>query len=555
MYFGVVKKHIREPSNTSAVLIHTTHTPGRLGMGVKPSGHIFIMPACLVLAAHGYVPNFSSPPPPPPLIAPCIDRRPPPVERAFVSPAVEAELDELSSKMTRDLELACLVRNALPNTLDTTVRSQATGGNATSTFIITGDINAMWLRDSTNQVMPYLRFVKEDPKIAAMLAGVVRQQAQQVLADPYANAHYLTGTLTGTPNAHDDTTAPSPQCKASHGNTSYMGTRVNGMVPGIYERKFELDSLLAFLKLSRSLYEAVADENIAPPDPFSPYDDTWLKAIGLVLDTLDDQSKSSAEDAAGPCGPAYFFQRTNLRGQGPLDTLLKGVGAPAAYTGMVRSAFRPSDDACTYSFHIPANAMAVVELTHIAALLRALAPLKPASWSGRATNGTEALARRCDVLAARIRRGIAAHGVVHRPELGGSVYAYEVDGYGNALLMDDANVPSLLSLPYLGFVKATDPVYMRTRAYVLSNATNPWFFRGRAGEGVGGPHVGAGAIWPMAIIIRALTSADDGEIAVALATLKASAAIPNSWLIHESFSASNANRFTRPWFACEQCSS
>jgi len=301
-----------------------------------------VLAACLVLAAPVEL-HSTTPAAPPMPTMPCIDRRPPPIERAFVSPAVDALLVKLSGEMARDPELACLLRNALPNTLDTTVR---TGQTHDGTFIITGDINAMWLRDSANQVMPYLPFAKSDPKLAAMIAGVVRQQTQQVLADPYANAHYLKDSLTGTPNAHDDTTSPSPQCKASHGNTSYMGTRVNSMVPGIFERKFELDSLLAFLKLSRSLSEAVSSENIVPPDPFSPYDETWLEAVGVVLDTLDDQSKSSAEDAAGPCGPAYFFQRSNLQGQGPLDTLLKGVGPPAAQTGMVRSAFRPSGAAC-----------------------------------------------------------------------------------------------------------------------------------------------------------------------------------------------------------------
>ena len=238
-----------------------------------------VLAACLVLAAP--VELYSTTPAAPPMpIMPCIDRRPPPIERAFVSPAVDALLVKLSGKMARDPELACLLRNALPNTLDTTVR---TGQTHDGTFIITGDINAMWLRDSANQVMPYLPFAKSDPKLAAMIAGVVRQQTQQVLADPYANAHYLKDSLTGTPNAHDDTTSPSPQCKASHGNTSYMGTRVNSMIPGIFERKFELDSLLAFLKLSRSLSEAVSSENIVPPDPFSPYDETWLEAVGVVV--------------------------------------------------------------------------------------------------------------------------------------------------------------------------------------------------------------------------------------------------------------------------------
>lgn len=524
----------------------------------------------------------------------CTDRRPPPEGRAFVSPAVESSLQKLSRQMSLDPELACLFRNTLPNTLDTTVRRGALGTG--TTFIITGDINAMWLRDSTNQVVPYLRFAKADPKLAAMLSGVVRQQTLQILADPYANAHYLTSSPVKSPNSDDDTSSPSPTCKASNGNTSYMGSRVNGMRPGIFERKFELDSLLAFLKLSRSLHEALIDEHGSPhaealhggspaddassggrrgaagPDwrsPLShvldqslPYDASWIKAVRLVLDTLDDQSMSSASDAAAPCGPAYFFQRSNLAGQGPLDTLLKGVGTPTAYTGMVRSAFRPSDDACTYGFHIPANAMAVVELRRIAALLRKLGRMSniPRAVKDEAERFDEArddgfvahadeLARRCDSTAARISAGIARYGVIRRPELGGDVYAYEVDGFGNAILMDDANVPSLLSLPYLGFVEETDPTYMRTRAYVLSNASNPWYFVGSAGEGIGGPHVGAGAIWPMSIIMRALTSRNDSEISTAISTLKASAAVPNSWLMHESFSASDASRYTRPWFA------
>lgn len=87
----------------------------------------------------------------------------------------------------------------------------------------------------------------------------------------------------------------------------------------------------------------------------------------------------------------------------------------------------------------------------------------------------------------------------------GKVFAFEVDGFGSAYFMDDANIPSLLSLPYLGYVDKNDPIYKNTRKFVLSEY-NPYFFKGEAGEGIGGPHVGPGYIWPMSIIMRVYTS-------------------------------------------------
>jgi len=449
--------------------------------------------------------------------------------------------------MTNDADLACLFRNTFPNTLDTTVRlTNAVNGTP---LIITGDINAMWLRDSTNQLLPYVPLASVDANISTLLAGVLQTQARQVLADPYANAHYDVGNSGGpSPNVHDDTSSPTPQCTAAARTNGTMPApsdmRRNGMVAGIYERKYELDSLLAFLKLGRRLYEE-APTAVDAGSGLSPFDGSWLDAVGAVLDVLEAQSASSATDAAQPCGPAYTFSRSNIDGQGPLSSLLSGVGPPAAYTGMVRSAFRPSDDACTFSYHVPSNAMAVVELRHTATLLRAL----PHGGALRARS--VALALRCDALGASIALGIAAHGVVDRPELGGRVFAYEVDGYGNHLLMDDANIPSLLALPWLGFVAADDATYVRTRAYVLSPKHNPWFFVGAAGDGVGGPHIGPSTIWPMALIMRALTSSVDAEIAASLATLKESAAVPDAgaWLMHESFEAADASTYTRPWFA------
>ena len=301
---------------------------------------------------------------------------------------------------------------------------------------------------------------------------------------------------------------------------------------------------------------------------------------------------------------------------------------------MIRSAFRPSDDATTFPFLVPANAMAVVELRHTAALLRTLATLsgggssdgdgkgkvtradgnveisrfseaadrqvgRGARWSadraqawelqdGELTRsislqeaaqiagsvGLPGAAARCERLAEEVDAGIVAHGTVERPELGGKVYAYEVDGFGNAHLMDDANVPSLLSLPWLGYLAATDPTYERTRAYVLSPKTNvraapsphtipgrvpcltcacgerqPWFYTGTAGEGVGSPHTGPSTIWPMAIIMRALTASKGHDVERSLAVLQGAAAAPDSWLMHESFRSDDAASFTRPWFA------
>ena len=394
----------------------------------------------------------------------CADRRPPAAERSFVSRAVDAYITKLSQNMTADPQLACLFRNTLPNTLDTTVRP---GAHQSFTFVITGDIRTPWLRDSTNQVLPYLPFAHQAAPRRNMLAGLLRQQAAFVLMEPYANAFYLTSDpMVKSPNTGDDTTSPSSLCLASHGNCSYAGTRVNGMRPGVYERKYELDSLMAFLKLGRMLLESVSVSQLDA----SPYDAVWYKAVGRVLDVLEAQQQSSAEDSSGPCGPSYTFSRSNLAGQGPHDTLLHGVGPPAARTGMIRSAFRPSDDSCTFPFLVPANAMAVVELQHTAALLRAL----------NASLG-EGVAARCERIATDISNGITRYGIIDRPIWAAACTRTRWTGLATPIY-GYANIPSLLSLPWLGYVASTDPTYLRTRSYVLSTTSNPWFFSGPAGR-------------------------------------------------------------------------
>jgi len=346
-----------------------------------------------------------------------------------------------------------------------------------------------------------MEFAAQDNHLKNFLAGLINRQTKQILADVYANSHSKSVTSEPSPHTDDQTTSPG-----------FLGTRLDAMVPGIFERKYELDSLCAFLKLSRSYFEKTADK--------SPFDADWIRAVALVIDTIVDQQKSSEDDP----DPIYQFQRQALE---PTDTLLHAVGAPAAHTGMSKSAFRPSDDATTFPFLVPANAMAVVELRKVATLLTLLQQHE--------------LALKSTGLADEIDKGIETHGG------SSTAFSYEVDGFGNRLFMDDANVPSLLSLPYLGYMSLDDPKYQRTRAMILSTKTNPYFFNGTAGQGVGGPHVGLNRIWPMSIMIRALTTDDDEEISDCLDMLKASSA--GTGFMHESFSKDNVNVYSRSWFA------
>ena len=296
----------------------------------------------------------------------------------------------------------------------------------------------MWLRDSTNQVNPYHELATQDPALQALLRGLINRQTACLLLDVYANAFNV-----------DASAAPFETSDVST-KPAFLGTRTNALSGAIWERKYELDSLCACLRLSSRYYETTQDAA-----PFASPD--WERAMGLVLDTMVEQQKGSAEDST----PEYMFQRPALE---PTDSLAHAVGLPVRRTGLIKSAFRPSDDATTYRFLVPANAYAVVSLRKLAVLLRIDALRSPTR---------EVLALRAESLAKEVQAAIEEHAVVDHPKHG-RVYAYEVDGYGNVLFMDDANVPSLLSLPYLGFVDASDLTYKRTRAMLLDEESNPW---------------------------------------------------------------------------------
>ncbi len=422
-------------------------------------------------------------------------RRPETSARHFHSDAVEAEIARVWG-LIRDPELAWLFANCFPNTLDTTVTPGVDAQGREDTFVITGDIHAMWLRDSTNQVWQFLPLARGDAKLASLLRGVIRRQATCVRLDPYANAF-----------------------NADPHEPAHWESDHTDMKPGLHERKYELDSLCAVLRLSHGYWAATGDA--------TPYDDDWAAAVKLILDTITIEQAGSDEH---PHSPYRFARRTERA----TDTqpLSEGRTVPWRRTGMSRSPFRPSDDACQFPFLVPANMMAVVVLRHTAEMLA-----KIDKYPDLATQATK--------LAAEIDAGIQRYAVREHPTHG-TVYAFEVDGYGSVSFMDDANVPSLLSLPYLGYCRADDPTYQRTRGLILSE-DNPYFSKGKAITGIGGPHVGPGYVWPIAVTMRALTSTSDDEILGCLRLLKSTHA--GTGFMHEGVWLDDAEQFTRPWFA------
>jgi meiotically up-regulated gene 157 (Mug157) protein len=347
----------------------------------------------------------------------------------------------------------------------------------------------MWLRDSTSQVWPYLRSVADDAELDRLIRGVIHRQSDQILLDPYANA-FVAGRL-----------------------ASEWATDETEMRPGVHERKWEPDSLFAFCRLSAAYWRASRSDR--------PFDDAWRSALAVALRTLRTEQRLH--------GPSpYRFRRPS---GDPTDVVPDGGrGAPTRPNGMVHGAFRPSDDASELPLNVPVNLALAAALEAVAPLASAVGDQQEASWARR--------------LSAEIRDGVARDGTVGRGPAGR--WAYEVDGLGGQVLMDDANAPSLLALPYLGACAPDDPTYRATRRWITS-AANPWLFRGRVGEGIGSPHTGPGRIWPIAIAMRGLTATSVAERLSAIRLLGASHA--GTFLAHEAFDPDDPSRYTRPWFA------
>lgn len=421
-----------------------------------------------------------------------LSRRPPLAQRRFSSPAVEAKIAEVAAAV-KDPEIAWLFANCFPNTLDTTVTVGQLDGQP-DTYVITGDIDAMWLRDSSAQVWPYLPLIKQDPTLEKLIQGVVNRHARCVRIDPYANAFY-----------RDETQ------KSDHILDK------TEMKPGVHERKWEVDSLCYVIRLAHGYWQAGGD-----PACFDP---GWLAAMKIIAQTFKEQQRKT-----GP-GPYKFLRMTEY----PRDTAAGGGrGGLANPIGLICSVFRPSDDGTTFPFLIPSNFFAVESLRELAALVTAFFP------------NEQTFAAECTALADEVHQALQTYATVPQKKFG-EILAYEVDGFGSHYLMDDSNVPSLLSLPYLKAIKPDDAaVYLNTRRFLLSEA-NPYYVKGTAAEGISGPHAGRQRIWPMSIIMRAMTSTDESEIAESLRLLKTTHA--GTGFMHEAFDKDNPANFTRKWFA------
>ena len=384
--------------------------------------------------------------------------------------------------------LAPLAKQCFLNTIETTVTQLEDG----SYFVITGDIPAMWLRDSAAQLKPYVPYAKEDEDLQAILRSVIQKYTFYVRLDPYTNAF---------------------NSKPQRGYTE--DDRSNFQSGWIWERKYEVDSLCAPLYLAHQYYQVTGDKSI------------FTEEFRLMIQTIADTFTTEQRHDRSP----YWFVREHA--WAPSDTLpMHGRGRPVNFTGMTWSGFRPSDDSCKFGYLIPSNMMAAVALDYAGELLQA---------------GFEdpALEVRCESLAAEIRDGIETYGVCDHPKYG-RIYAYETDGFGNYNLMDDANSPSLLSIPYIGYKPAEDPIYQNTRRFVLSQ-DNPYYFVGKAAKGIGSPHTPPRYIWHIGLVMQILTSLDPAEKRECLDMLARTHAGTN--YMHEGFDADDPARFTRPWFA------
>ncbi len=420
-----------------------------------------------------------------------VTKRPPVEERLFTSKIIDQRIREVLKLIKGNPRLAWMFENCFPNTLDSTVHYRIGDDGEDDTFVYTGDIHAMWLRDSGAQVWPYVQLAGEDEALRRMLAGVILRQWKCINCDPYANA------FNREPNPE------GPWMKDT------------GMHPELHERKYEIDSSCYPIRLAYHYWQVTGDTSVFGAE--------WIEAIGNILHVFTEQQRREGRGS-------YRFLRSSNRA---LDTMNnEGWGAPVRPCGLIASAFRPSDDATTLLFLVPSNFMAVSSLRKAAEILTTV-------------NRRDDLASRCNALADEVHAALMEHAIYDHPKYG-KIYAYEVDGFGNHLLMDDANVPSLLAMAYLGDVAIDDPIYQNTRRFVWST-DNPYFFRGKAGEGIGGPHIGHDYIWPMSIMMRAFTSQDDAEIRACIEQLMRTDA--GTGRMHESFHKDDATRYTRSWFA------
>ncbi|KAH9904322.1 glycoside hydrolase family 125 protein [Xylariomycetidae sp. FL2044] len=437
-------------------------------------------------------------------------QRPDPACRTFNSSGVEEAILAIKNEIG-DPDLFRLFENTFPNTLDTAIKWHGFAANNSEeelAFVITGDIDAMWIRDSANQIAPYKTVLKsKTDDIAAIFRGVINLQARYLNTAPYCNAFL-----------------PPPESGISAGTNGGMYSVTPPYDKNIvFTCNFELDDFGGFLQLSHDYFTATGDL-----DFFAKFQ--WVSAIQTIMSTTEELRQPTYDADGRWRKPAYTFQSQTMSAFGTLGN--NGMNSPVNYTGMARSPFRPSDDAAMYDFQIPANMMMSRYLETTSKIMEQL------------PNVPQELAQEMRDMASEIRDAIEHWGVVTAPT-GDKIYAYEVDGFGGQNLMDDANIPSLLSAPFLGYLDNKDTIYQNTRNFILSNK-NPWWCQGSVISAIGSPHIRPGAAWPMSAIMRAMTTDDHVEITIALKEILRST--DGYGLIHESVDSHDAGRWTRPWF-------
>ncbi|HFI0158826.1 TPA: glycoside hydrolase family 125 protein [Streptococcus suis] len=406
----------------------------------------------------------------------------------YTKEIIENWLTDIQKKTADHPSWGSVFERCYTDTLDRTI-SQLEDG---TTFVLTGDIPAMWLRDSTAQVKPYLALAGKDETLRQMIVGLVERQMAFILMDPYANAFN--------------------QAANGHGHQ----TDQTQMGPWIWERKYEVDSLCYPLQLAYLLWKATGET--------SHFNQTFFGAAEKIVQLwkLEQHHENSP----------YSFERDTDRLE---DTLThQGKGAPCAYTGMTWSGFRPSDDACIYPYLIPSNMFAVVVLGYLGEIAEQFA-----------SEEFSDLAERARQLAQEIDQGIRTFGLT-KNQAGENIFAYEVDGLGNQSIMDDPNVPSLLAAPYLGYCQKDDPIYLATRRTILSQE-NPYYYEGDYAAGLGSSHTFYRYIWPIALAIQGLTTDDKEEKARLLDTMVACDG--GTGLMHESFHVDDPTLYSREWFS------